>query len=199
MHRHADRAAGDTSRGTGIVHVDAGGSLRSRDRRYPAALGRAGVRTDKREGDGATPAGCFPLRRVFYRADRVARPVTGLETVAIRPSDAWCSVPGHPCYNRRIELPHADDGGIDGLWLDEDSYDVAVEIGYNDDPPVPGLGSAIFLHVARADLGPTAGCVALAKEHLLEVVRDLPEGAVLCIDPADPPAGGRRTAAPQRA
>jgi L,D-peptidoglycan transpeptidase YkuD (ErfK/YbiS/YcfS/YnhG family) len=190
MRQHADPAAeGDPNGGTRVIHVDAAGTLRCGDRRYRAALGRAGVRADKREGDGATPAGRFPLRRVLYRADRVARPVTRLPTAAIHPSDGWCSVPDHASYNRKVELPHtgAGAGEVDPQWLEEDWCDVVVEIGYNDDPPVPGLGSAIFLHVARADRGPTAGCVALGRDDLLEVLRELSGGAAIQIDAGDEP------------
>jgi hypothetical protein len=43
-------------------------------------------------------------------------------------------------------------------------------VGYNDDPPEGEWGSAIFLHIARDDLGPTQGCVAFAREDLLELV-----------------------------
>ena len=40
------------------------------------AIGRAGLTTDKREGDGATPVGKFPMRELFYRGDRLDRPAT---------------------------------------------------------------------------------------------------------------------------
>jgi L,D-peptidoglycan transpeptidase YkuD (ErfK/YbiS/YcfS/YnhG family) len=153
------------------IDVFPDGSLHWRAVNYRATLGRGGVRIGKREGDACTPAGCFRLRRVYYRADRVAQPATGLETVQIRPSDGWCSISGHADYNRRVNLPHPGRGKVESLWLENGLYDVFAEIGYNDDPPVDDLGSAVFLHIARDDFGPTNGCVALRKKDLLSVLR----------------------------
>jgi L,D-peptidoglycan transpeptidase YkuD (ErfK/YbiS/YcfS/YnhG family) len=137
-------------------------------RNAPCRLGRAGLRGDKREGDGATPVGRFPLRRVFYRSDRLDRPATRLPTAAIASTDAWCDDPAHPLYNRPVTLPFA--GRHERLWRDDHAYDVLVVLGHNDDPPAPGLGSAIFLHLAHDDGRPTAGCVALARADLLTVL-----------------------------
>ena len=125
---------------------------------------------EKREGDGATPAGVHPLRQVLYRQDRVSRPATGLPARPIRMHDGWCDDPRDPSYNRPVSLPHAS--SAERLWRDDHVYDVVVVIGYNDRPPSPGLGSAIFLHVARDRFAPTAGCVALAMDDLLAVLRD---------------------------
>jgi L,D-peptidoglycan transpeptidase YkuD (ErfK/YbiS/YcfS/YnhG family) len=173
------------------LHVGPDAILVWRGRRYRVALGRTGIRADKREGDGATPAGRFPLRRVWYRADRLPAPATGLETRALRPADGWCSTPGHGDYNRPVALPH--DGEVDPLWLEDGRCDVVVEIGYNDDPPVAGRGSAIFLHVARDGLGPTAGCVALSLDDLLEVLGDVAAHTRLCVHA--PPGPGSSGAA----
>jgi len=146
-------------------------------RRWCCAIGPAGVSADKREGDGATPVGCFQLRRVLYRPDRLARPETGLPVAALRPEDGWCDDPDDAAYNRPIRLPYA--ASHERLWRDDGIYDVIVVLGHNDDPPVPGRGSAVFLHVARPDYGPTAGCVALALVDLLTVLREAgPEACV---------------------
>ncbi|HZD71976.1 MAG TPA: L,D-transpeptidase family protein [Actinomycetes bacterium] len=172
-----------------VIHVSPSGTLGWQGRRYRAALGKGGVRVDKHEGDGATPAGCFPLRRVYYRADRIARPVTGLDTVVIRPSDGWCNIPEHADYNRKVQLPHAGRGQVESLWLEEDHgrvYDIVVEIGYNDDPPIPGLGSAIFMHIAPKNFGPTEGCIGLSKDELLEVLHTASSGTLICIHPVEP-------------
>jgi L,D-peptidoglycan transpeptidase YkuD (ErfK/YbiS/YcfS/YnhG family) len=138
---------------------------------YRCALGRAGVRRDKREGDCATPAGRFPLRRVLYRPDRIDRPTTALPVAALSANDGWCDDPQDPNYNRQVRLPYA--ARHEHLWRSDGLYDVIVISGYNDDPVVPGMGSAIFLHVARADLGPTEGCVAVALPDLLEILAEL--------------------------
>lgn len=136
----------------------------------PCALGRGSVRHDKRESDGATPLGAWKLRRVWYRHDRLGRaPDTALPVRQIRETDGWCDDPSSPDYNRHIVLPHA--ARHERLWRDDALYDVVVELGYNDDPPVPARGSAIFMHVARPDLAPTEGCVALALDDLRALLR----------------------------
>jgi L,D-peptidoglycan transpeptidase YkuD (ErfK/YbiS/YcfS/YnhG family) len=137
-------------------------------RRFRCALGPAGVRQDKREGDGATPAGRFPFRRVLYRADRLARPKTALPCAAIARQDGWCDDPAIPAYNRPVTLPVA--ASHERLWREDGIYDVIVVIGHNDDPVLPGRGSAVFLHVAHDDFRPTAGCVALARDDLLQLL-----------------------------
>lgn len=138
------------------------------DRTFVCALGAGGVTRNKREGDRATPVGRFPLRRVLYRADRVARPVTALPTSSIRPEDGWCDDPADPRYNQPVALPYA--ASHETLWRDDALYDILVVLGHNDAPPEPGAGSAIFLHVAGADFSPTQGCVALRQDDLLAVL-----------------------------
>lgn len=139
-------------------------------------LGRAGVRRDKREGDGATPVGRFALRRLLYRPDRFsAPPATRLACLPIGPDDGWCDEPMDPSYNRQVKLPYP--ARAERLWRDDGLYDLVVVLGHNDDPPRVGAGSAIFLHVARDDGGPTEGCVGLARADLL--------GLLAAVDPRD--------------
>jgi L,D-peptidoglycan transpeptidase YkuD (ErfK/YbiS/YcfS/YnhG family) len=150
--------------------VDRGGFLMLGSARYRCALGRGGIKRDKREGDGATPDGSFPLRRLLYRQDRVARPSCALPIDVLTRSDGWCDDPGHPDYNRLVKLPFGS--RHEKMWRDDGLYDVVGVIGYNDAPVVAGLGSAIFLHVAAPDYAPTEGCVALALGDLLKVLAD---------------------------
>ena len=132
------------------------------------AVGHAGIGVKQREGDGLTPIGIWPLRQVLYRADRLARPATALPVAPIDQDQAWCDVPDDPNYNRLVRLPYAS---LDErLWREDSLYDIIVVVGYNDAPVVPGKGSAIFLHLARPDYGPTAGCVALPREDLLQAL-----------------------------
>lgn len=132
--------------------------------RHQAAFGRGGVRVHKQEGDGATPAGLLPLRRVLYRADRVARPHTIVPAMPLAPHDGWCDDPSHADYNRPVRLPH--EGRHEALWRADAMYDVIGVLGWNDRPVMRGVGSAIFLHVARPDFAPTEGCIALALQDL---------------------------------
>lgn len=146
-------------------------------RQLRCAVGRGGIAPAKREGDGVTPVGRWPLRRVLYRADRLAEPQTQLACAAIRPDDGWCDDPADPAYNRPVRLPYA--ASHERMTREDGLYDVVVVLGHNDDPVVPGAGSAIFLHVARDDFGPTEGCVALALPDLLALLREAgPDSAV---------------------
>jgi len=147
-------------------------------RRFPCALGRSGIATDKHEGDGATPAGRWPLRELLYRADRIATPRSRLPARALAPKDGWCDDPTHPDYNRLVGLPHP--ARCEQLWRDDALYDLIAVLGYNDAPVVAGLGSAIFLHTARPNLAPTEGCVALGFGDLLAVISEVgPADAVV--------------------
>jgi L,D-peptidoglycan transpeptidase YkuD (ErfK/YbiS/YcfS/YnhG family) len=149
-----------------IVHPD--GRLVLGGLVFRAALGRGGVTGDKREGDGATPARPLPLRRVFYRADRVRPPDCAVPAEPIAPNDGWSDDPASPDYNRLVRLPH--DGSHEELWRQDQLYDLIGVLGWNDAPVQRGRGSAIFLHVARADYAPTEGCVALALGDLQRVL-----------------------------
>ncbi len=148
------------------------------------ALGKGGVAAmgAKREGDGATPAGLWPLRRLFYRPDRLNAPRTRLPVTALEPSDGWCDAPGDAAYNQAVTLPYP--ASAEHLWRDDGVYDLIVVLGYNDAPVVTGCGSAIFLHVARPDYSPTEGCVALAEADLLEVLAEATTWDALCIHAA---------------
>ena len=149
-----------------IVHPDGrlvlGGAV------FRAALGRAGARRDKQEGDRATPVGALPLRRVLYRADRGRAPECAVPVEPIAPTDGWCDDPNERDYNRMIRLPH--DGHYEELWRADAVYDVIAVLGWNDAPVQRGRGSAIFLHVARPDYAPTDGCIALAQNDLRQVL-----------------------------
>jgi L,D-peptidoglycan transpeptidase YkuD (ErfK/YbiS/YcfS/YnhG family) len=153
--------------------VEANGTARWGGRAMRCALGRAGLAMTKREGDGATPVGTFPIRRVLYRADRLSL-ATALPAAAIKPEDGWCDDPADPGYNAQVVLPHR--ARCESLWRDDHVYDLIAVLGHNDAPVAPGAGSAIFLHVARDDFSPTQGCVALARDDLLAVLREAKPG-----------------------
>jgi L,D-peptidoglycan transpeptidase YkuD (ErfK/YbiS/YcfS/YnhG family) len=124
---------------------------------------------DKREGDGASPAGVWPIRRVLYRPDRGPAPQTTLPVAAVAEDDGWCDAPGDPAYNRPVKLPYP--ASAEQMWRDDHLYDLVVILGHNDDPPIAGLGSAIFLHLAKPDYAPTHGCVAVARGDLEALLR----------------------------
>jgi L,D-peptidoglycan transpeptidase YkuD (ErfK/YbiS/YcfS/YnhG family) len=144
-----------------------------------AAVGRSGVKVDKREGDGATPAGTYPLVSVLYRKDRIRPPTSHLPVRALAPKDGWVDEPADARYNRLVQLPYP--ASAEEMWREDDLYDALVVIGYNMEPVIPGAGSAIFLHVATPDFAPTAGCVAVSKEVLLGLIALLGPGSMITI------------------
>jgi L,D-peptidoglycan transpeptidase YkuD (ErfK/YbiS/YcfS/YnhG family) len=152
-----------------IVRSDAPGATTGwaelAGRRFRCALGRSGVRADKREGDGATPVGRFPLRRLYHRG---APPVTRLKVTPIAREDGWCDAADDIAYNRLVRLPYA--ASHEAMWREDHLYDRVLVIGHNDDPVTPGMGSAIFLHLAHDDYRPTQGCVAFARADFEDIL-----------------------------
>ncbi len=133
---------------------------------HRAAVGKGGLKpaAAKREGDGASPIGVWPIRRVLYRPDKAPPPLIALPVEPLHADDGWCDAPGDPAYNRPVKLPYA--ASHEDMWRKDDIYDLVVILGHNDDPVVSGMGSAIFMHLARPGYPPTEGCVALARPDL---------------------------------
>lgn len=147
----------------------------------PCALGRNGciAEADKREGDGKTPLGTYPLRQVFYRPERMSAPVCALPKTPLSPEMGWCDDEAHTQYNQLVQLPFV--GSHEKMWRDDGLYDAVVVLGHNDEPVVKGHGSAIFIHIAKPDLEPTEGCVALSRSNLLSFLKLLRAGDVVQI------------------
>jgi L,D-peptidoglycan transpeptidase YkuD (ErfK/YbiS/YcfS/YnhG family) len=137
----------------------------------PVALGRGGIKADKWEGDGGTPRGTFRPRQLWWRADRHPRPKTLLPVRAIQQEDAWCEDPSSRHYNQPLRL--AGDGSGDRLTRADHLYDFIVEIDHNTSPRVAGRGSAVFLHLARPDFSPTAGCISMTQSAMLRLLERL--------------------------
>ena len=138
----------------------------------PCLVGEAGLIAagSKREGDMATPVGSWPLRRVYFRPDRLNSLDTKLPLVPIHENLGWCDDPANPAYNQAVKLPFAKSHEI--MWRDDSLYDIVVELGYNDAPPVAGLGSAIFMHLREPHTWHTAGCVAVTRVDMLAMLAE---------------------------
>ena len=143
------------------------------------AIGRAGIRQDKREGDHATPAGAFRLPGGFFRQDRVSRKAWVSPMRPVRPSDGWCDDPESALYNRRVALPCRV--SHEKLWRGDRLYDLAIMLDYNIHPRRKNRGSAIFLHCARPDFAPTLGCIALRLDDLRRLLPRLAKNVVLTV------------------
>ncbi len=140
------------------------GLLIASGRVIDCALGRGGIKSIKREGDGATPLGVMGLISVYVRRDRLQRVRSGLKVRAIGSKDGWCDAPGDRNYNRRVPLPYG--ASHEKMLRDDHLYDVVIVLDANIRPRRPGMGSAIFLHLARPGYAPTEGCVAVGRQDM---------------------------------
>ena len=139
------------------------------------SIGRSGVIHNKREGDGATPIGRFLILQGYFRSARIIRyPSTHL-LKPILPKHGWCDDPSSGNYNRLVDLPFKPNH--EALFRDDHAYDIVFVLGHNQRPRVKGAGSAIFLHLAKEKLSPTAGCIAIC---LQDMRRLLPRLAARC-------------------
>jgi L,D-peptidoglycan transpeptidase YkuD (ErfK/YbiS/YcfS/YnhG family) len=157
------------------------GLLQADGRAIPCSIGKGGLvaAADKQEGDGASPIGVWPIRGVLLRPDRVMLPERlQLPWRWLRPSDGWSDAVDDPAYNRPVRHPHGF--SAETLWREDELYDVIVVLGHNDDPVVPGAGSAIFFHCWR-DGAATEGCVAIARAAMLALLPALRPGDALDI------------------
>jgi L,D-peptidoglycan transpeptidase YkuD (ErfK/YbiS/YcfS/YnhG family) len=147
----------------------------------PCALGHGGIAVKKSEGDGITPVGNFALLSVMVRDDRLAFPETALDVSSINKNDGWCDDATSPYYNCPITLPHS--ASHERLYRDDALYDIIVDVDYNRAEPIAGKGSAIFIHIAQPGYPPTKGCVALALNDLLKLLKSCDDETQLVISP----------------
>ena len=169
-----------------LRHLDDGFGLKGETTErtiIPAVIGRSGLiaAADKREGDGATPRGIWPLREVMFRPDRIKNPQSELDLRPLAPGDGWCDDPAAETYNQRVDLPFADSHEM--LWRQDHAYDIIIPLGYNDAPAIAGRGSAIFFHCREDGRNHTDGCVAISLADMLALLPHLTKDSVMVIDP----------------
>lgn len=153
--------------------------LRFRGRVYPCTIGRGGLTADKREGDGATPVGCHRIIGMLYRPDRMAPPASWARPIL--PRDLWSDDPVLRDYNQPVRAPYP--GSHEAMRRADPLYDLVLVTDWNWPDAMPGRGSCIFVHQWRRPGYPTAGCVALRRDHLHRVARTLTPGARLIVRP----------------
>ena len=139
--------------------------------KYRCSLGNGGFSNKKKEGDGCTPIGVFQVTDILYRKDKLKNLVTNYNLRTISPSDGWCDDPSSKYYNSKIKFPFAN--SAEKLFRQDDLYDIVCITNHNQNPIIPGAGSAIFIHVATKDYATTAGCIALGLKDLLEILSTL--------------------------
>jgi L,D-peptidoglycan transpeptidase YkuD (ErfK/YbiS/YcfS/YnhG family) len=150
--------------------------LRFGGRRFPVSIGRGGIASAKREGDGATPVGIMRITGLLYRADRLACPAPW--AMPIGPFDLWSDDPSDPDYNRPRRAPHPY--SHERLRRSDPLYDIVLLTDWNAERR-PGAGSAIFLHVWRRPRFPTEGCIAFRRDHLRWIISRIGPGTRVCV------------------
>ena len=155
--------------------------LRAGNKIFKCQIGKTGhkIYTKKIEGDQATPIGKWRLKSIYYRTDKVLRPIIknkNFKINKITKNCGWCDDPKSHHYNKYINVEknfYVKDINFEKLWRDDQAYDLVIETTHNTSPIIKGKGSAIFIHCSFLDYRPTAGCVALKKKDLILLIKNI--------------------------
>jgi len=142
-----------------------------KDKKLQCAIGRGGLKKNKVEGDLSTPIGAFKFNKIYYRADKIGETNFEIDSSIIQKNDGWCDDEKSKFYNQYIQFPFNE--SAEHLYREDDIYDILCVLNYNTSPIIPGLGSAIFLHIARSNFAGTEGCIALDKKALLKIATNI--------------------------
>lgn len=164
--------------------------LRFKGRVMPCAIGWGGVSVNKREGDGATPAGQHQIAQMFYRPDRLPRLAPW--AIPVGPGDLWCDDPDHRDYNHHVRAPFP--ASHEKLRRADPLYDVILTTTWNWPQAVAGHGSAIFIHQWRRPGYATAGCIALSRRDVLWIAQLVRPGTEVIVTQGSPRFAPRRRA-----
>ena len=151
-----------------LIHLKNKDKLIVNDFKFRCCIGKSGTKKIKIEGDNATPKGIFTLGTLYYRKDRVKKPVTNLKTKIIKSNLGWCNDPKHIFYNKEINIKKKI--RHEKLYRKDQKYDYFLVINYNIKKTLPNRGSAIFLHLTK-NYNQTAGCIALKKNDFLILLK----------------------------
>ena len=143
------------------------------------ALGKRGIGNKKKEGDLITPKGCFKIKGILYRRDKVKNLRTKLRKKVISKKMGWCDDPKSKKYNKLIYFPFKY--GAEKLYRRENIYDIILVLNFNMNPIKKNKGSAIFIHVAKKSFQPTQGCIALNKSEMIKLVKSIKKNTVVKI------------------
>ena len=152
-----------------MIIINKSGYLKYQDLKFKCALGKAGIRKKKKEGDNITPKGIYKIIKIYYRDDRIKKISSKFKLIKITKKMGWCDDPKSEKYNQLIKLPNKY--SHEKLYKKNNTYDLLLVLDYNMKPIVKNKGSAIFIHVAKRNYRPTAGCIALKKKDLLKLTK----------------------------
>jgi L,D-peptidoglycan transpeptidase YkuD (ErfK/YbiS/YcfS/YnhG family) len=151
-----------------MIIVKKSGYLKYKNFIFRCALGKNGIKKKIQEGDNITPKGIFKITKIYYRQDKIKKINTLIKKIKIRKEMGWCDDPRSIFYNKQIKLPSKF--SYEGLYRKDHIYDLLAVLNYNINPVIKNKGSAIFMHIAKKNYSPTAGCVALKKNDLIKLL-----------------------------
>jgi L,D-peptidoglycan transpeptidase YkuD (ErfK/YbiS/YcfS/YnhG family) len=151
-----------------MIIVKNSGFLKCKNLKFRCALGKAGIKRKRKEGDNITPKGIFKIIKIYYRADKIKDIETPIKKIKIKKNMGWCDDPNSIYYNKQIELPSKF--SHEKLYRNDNLYDLILVLNYNVNPIIKNKGSAIFIHIAKKNYKKTKGCIALKKKHLIELI-----------------------------
>ena len=136
--------------------------------KFKCCIGKNGLTKFKKEGDGKTPKGIFKIEHLYFRKDRIKKPITKLKCFEIKKNMGWCDDIKNKKYNQLVKI--SKNFGHEKLFRKDKKYDLLIPIKYNFDKIIPGKGSCIFIHLT-SNYKPTAGCIALKNKDLLILLK----------------------------
>ena len=137
--------------------------------KFNCCIGKKGSTSNKKEGDKKTPKGTFEIENLYFREDRIKKPLTLLKCIKIKKNMGWCNDISLPKkYNKLIKINK--NIKHEKLKRIDHKYDLLIPIKYNFKKPIAGLGSCIFMHLTK-NYKPTAGCIAVSKKDLIIILR----------------------------
>ena len=163
-----------------MIFVSKSSYLKYQNLKFKCALGGAGIRNKKKEGDNITPKGTYKIIKIYYRKDRLKKLHSKFTLTEITKSMGWCDDPKSRKYNHPIKLPTKY--SHENLYRRENIYDLILVLNYNVKPTIKNKGSAIFIHVAKKNYKKTAGCIALKKADLVLLVKEINKNTKVIIN-----------------
>jgi len=154
-----------------MIIVKKSGYLKYKNFKFRCALGKNGIKKKTKEGDNITPIGIFKIIKIYYRYDKIKNLKTSIKKIKIKKNIGWCDDPKSGFYNQQIKLPYKF--SYEKLYRNDRIYDLLAVLNYNTNPVVKNKGSAIFIHIAKNNYKPTAGCVALKKSDLIKLLQTI--------------------------
>ena len=136
--------------------------------KFKCSAGKNGKTTKKIEGDNKTPKGSYALGPLYYRKDRLPKPLTKLKVIEIKKNFGWCDDIKSKFYNKPIKINNKI--RHEKLYRKDKKYDLLIPIKYNSTKPKKNKGSAIFLHLTN-NYKKTQGCIAIAKKDMLILLK----------------------------